>query len=417
MPIKRYLESYAEPECHLVLCQAHYSHVLVIPAYDESPDFLSRLQQVDSDNKFLLILVVNEPDNARDCPANILLEQHIKEHYTSQWVQREGFLASFAGDTFDILLVRRFGKNKPIPRKQGVGLARKIGADIACKLISEKCIQSPWIFSSDADAILPENYFNAAKNTQTAALVFNFQHIGPDNTPLTLPFQLYEHSLHYYVNGLKWAGSPYAFHTIGSCLAVHSQHYAMVRGFPKRAGGEDFYLLNKLRKTGTVVSVDKPCLRLLARESERVPFGTGPATRKISQLEKPAEQFLFYQPLIFQYLRCWLSCIKQFPDMFQRQSSIDDCLTALIQHTCNIDKRLNHQHLLITLNKMGSQKALQHALQHSKNNSTFEQHMMHWFDGFKTLKFVHHLRDHHLPSLPWQEVVKLNPPFSSSLTD
>ena len=39
--------------------------------------------------------------------------------------------------------------------------------------------------------------------------------------------------------GLEFAASPYAWHSLGSCLAVTPEAYAAVRGFPKRAGGEE----------------------------------------------------------------------------------------------------------------------------------------------------------------------------------
>ena len=48
--------------------------------------------------------------------------------------------------------------------------------------------------------------------------------------------------------GLGFAGSPYAYHSVGSTLAVRAEAYAIVRGVPKRAAGEDFYLLDKLAK-------------------------------------------------------------------------------------------------------------------------------------------------------------------------
>ena len=69
--------------------------------------------------------------------------------------------------------------------------------------------------------------------------------------------RLYEYSLRYYVAGLTYAQSPYAFHTIGSTMAVNAEHYASVRGFPRREAGEDFYLLNKLAKVGSVHTLEE----------------------------------------------------------------------------------------------------------------------------------------------------------------
>ena len=74
---------------------------------------------------------------------------------------------------------------------------------------------------------------------------------------------LYELRLHHYVLGLEYAGSPYAYHTLGSCLAVKADAYAQVRGFPKRAGAEDFYLLNKLAKLGAMPRLQGRCIRII----------------------------------------------------------------------------------------------------------------------------------------------------------
>ena len=64
-------------------------------------------------------------------------------------------------------------------------------------------------------------------------------------------------SLRYYVAGMKYARSHLThFHTIGSTMAVRASYYAKVRGFPKREAGEDFYLLNKLAKVGTVLELE-----------------------------------------------------------------------------------------------------------------------------------------------------------------
>ena len=92
---------------------------------------------------------------------------------------------------------------------------------------------------------------------------------------------MYELSLRYYVNRLEYAGSPYAFHTVGSCLAVDATSYAKVRGFPRRNAAEDFYLLNKLAKVGWIRRLRAPVIEIEARASARVPFGTGPALARV----------------------------------------------------------------------------------------------------------------------------------------
>jgi hypothetical protein len=201
-----------------------------------------------------------------------------------------------------------------IPAAQGVGLARKAGCDIALKWMSEGAISGEWIHSSDADALLPQDYFQQLDscNQRAVAAVYPFRHTPGADQNCDEATALYELRLHHYVLGLEYAGSPYAYHTLGSCLAVKAGAYAQVRGFPKRAGGEDFYLLNKLAKLGPVLKLTGKCIELQSRHSRRVPFGTGPAVEKIADNEHPSALPLFYHPLCFAALRALLTVV---PDL------------------------------------------------------------------------------------------------------
>ena len=59
----------------------------------------------------------------------------------------------------------------------------------------------------------------------------------------------YELFLRHYVLGLKLAGSPYAFHTVGSAMACTADAYVRRGGMNTRAAGEDFYFLQHLSRT------------------------------------------------------------------------------------------------------------------------------------------------------------------------
>ena len=37
------------------------------------------------------------------------------------------------------------------------------------------------------------------------------------------------------------------------------------------------------------------------------------------------------------------------------------------------------------------------------------RHFHDWFDGFRTLKLIHHVRDRVATSLPWQDAIRLAP--------
>ena len=177
-----------------------------------------------------------------------------------------------------------------------------MGADLALSLIDQGQVQTPWIFNTDADAQLPNGYFSvpgdiAARvstsigSTSMSAVVYPFFHETEDQAAAA-----YDCFLRYQTLGLRWAGSPYAYGALGSCIAVSANHYAAVRGFPPRAAGEDFYLLNKLAKTGTIWCADTSPLQLGDRPSERVPFGTGPRVKRIREGFAKGVPFTVYPP-------------------------------------------------------------------------------------------------------------------------
>ena len=133
-----------------------------------------------------------------------------------------------------ILVVDRFTPPGFFPDDQGVGLARKIGVDLCARLHASGRLASSFVHTTDADVELPNDYFDRTPAGPAAALLFPFFH-RPDVEPrLGRAVLLYEISLRYYVLGLSFAGSPYAFHTIGSTIATDVGAYMKVRGFPKR---------------------------------------------------------------------------------------------------------------------------------------------------------------------------------------
>ena len=404
--ISKYLERYAETEAHQLpdlLRERSFDYALAIPAYRESSDFVHRLTNtLFTQHACLLILIINQPDHVGISDSadssNTALWQHLlklvepdKQHYNQNRDQvfvelgfSETATETESNKRSALLLVDRFTQGRAIPPRQGVGLARKIAADIALSLIATKTVKHPWIWNSDADAHLPEDYFSVIplnkKCTQAnhAAYIYPFRHTVIDDTEenkkISSATRLYEQSLDYYVAGLRWAGSPYAFHTLGSTIAVNGEHYAQVRGFPKRAGAEDFYLLNKLVKTGTIEILDSAEIEIESRPSDRVPFGTGPAVEKLLALPELSEAQLFYHPDIFKQLKIWLA---EIPKLFD----------------CDITELGLEEGTYSTLLEMNIETAIAHAKTHSHSEAGFCRQMNTWFDGFRTLRFIHILRD------------------------
>ena len=81
--VTQYLQRYAETETIAIDLwpdnHKHYQHVVVIPAYQESSEFLQRALQSDwFQRDVLLILVVNQPDTQTDsAPQQQLFEDAV----------------------------------------------------------------------------------------------------------------------------------------------------------------------------------------------------------------------------------------------------------------------------------------------------------------------------------------------------
>ena len=296
-----------------------------------------------------------------------------------------------------VLVVNRY--SQPIPVEQGVGLARKVGADIAAKLLLDGVVTSSWIHSSDADAHLPNNYFsghcaeNIASNNSVATCC-NFYHYS-EQQDVHQANALYEQALRYYVAGLHFAQSPYAYFTIGSILSFNVFAYCRARGFPKRSAGEDFYLLNKLAKLGEIVHLSQVTIKLDARPSQRVPFGTGPAVQSILSLTDSAEEYHYYNPKVFIELK---ACLLAFETLWQYRTEPETWLASLSEIS---QQALKVVGVLSFVSKQKSAKQIQ-----------FDKQLIVWFDSFKTLKFIHALRELGLSNMPLKQAL-IKAPFES----
>ena len=409
MAMQQYLDRYAESESACSLDAAGtYDHVLCIPAYAESPGFLDQLTANIRGSNALVILIVNAPADAD--PGALATTQALAgtlvKMYPAKSVIADDMVLLNGPGRLDLLLIQHCRPGRFLDKKGGVGLARKIACDIACKLVSKGQIASPWIYTTDADAVLPADYFDGVTgldpNTVSAGL-YPFLHTQNSNKDASLAQQLYDQSMAYYVAGLSYAGSAWAFHTIGSTLVINAAHYAQARGFPKRQAGEDFYLLNKLGKIGRIACLDTSPLTLESRLSDRVPFGTGPALQKILLLDDPARDFVFYHPACFVALKVWLELAESLWSGGIKALTVDDIDNVLGEKPgefASVDTRV----LYDCLQSLEVNDALDHAFSHSKSKAVFDRHLHNWFDAFRTLKFIHWLRDNHYPSLPLQVI-------------
>ncbi len=114
----------------------------------------------------------------------------------------------------------------------------------------------------------------------------------------------YEIFLRYYVLGLNFANSEYAFHTIGSTMLCTPEAYVKVEGMNKRKAAEDFYFLEKLAKIYPIGELKSTFVYPSKRGSWRVPFGTGRSVDRY--LSNSRDEYLLYDPKSFVVLKTWL---------------------------------------------------------------------------------------------------------------
>ncbi len=423
--IRQYLQHYAAAETAALTrwptaCRYHYS--VLIPAYQEATGLLHTILQAPWFRPdVLLILVINQPEHAAETSAQHALHRAVQQSGTICWQANNLMLIAPQRPAKNacghILLVDRF--THPLPDKQGVGLARKIGADLALALIEQTFIQVPWICSTDADAHLPADYFTvlATLPNDAVAACYDFTHVAPSehaaDQAIAQATRTYEQALRYYNAGLHYAGSPYAHFSLGSLIACTAKAYAQVRGFPKRAAGEDFYLLNKLAKLGKIARAET-CIHLQARLSTRVPFGTGVSAAYIMQLNRAGTAFDYYHPQVFEALRSVLLHCQQ---LWAQRAVIDQWFNALPPASAQALRELGLAEAVYKWRRQSrnTPEPAPRSLQTQKAKQQFERQFVSWFDGLKTLRFIHLLRANAYPNLPLSQAIQ-QAPFNVALT-
>lgn len=382
--LAQYLARYAEPEAGgYSFPDERYSRALVIPMFRESARFLQALvPALDSvAGRVLVVVVVN---------ASAVADDVAREH--QQWIRdatngSEPLIASHASvapawlvplneSRHRLLVVDRAQPPWLLPPRQAVGLARKIGFDMASGCYARGQLCSPWIYSTDADATLAPGHFDA-ELSQPGARIFPFVHLPSGDEELNAATWAYECSLRYHVLGLHAARSPYAWHALGSALAVHVDTYARVRGFPKRAAAEDFYLLQKVAKLAPVHRARRPCVGIRSRRSERVPVGTGPAVVRLLQ----------GQPLLVEAPAAYCA-------LGELARAVERAATGATEL---MDELIGDGALRSEAQRQGLGVAWQRIVETTRSPQAALRRWAGWFDGLKARQLLRALRSVHAP--------------------
>lgn len=346
--------------------------VVVIPCFNEPAlniTLTDILEKSTTEEKLLVVVVIN---------SSVLTSESIVEKNRQTYLRTQEF--AFVNSTPSVKIVPIIVEG--LPRKHaGVGLARKIGMDLAIDYFLRIDNPEGIIISLDADCTISGNYFPNIINTfktdkKISVVILNFDHrVEEGDLLLERAIRQYESYIRYFENTLKCTGFPYYYHTIGSAFAVSADAYVQVGGMGRQQGGEDFYFLQKVFQMGSVKELPDVFVYPLARYSDRIPFGTGPALRKI--IEDPENEMTVYSVDSFIVLKT----LFDMKDTFFRQSE-EFIQSNIGQLHPSIKDFLIEIHFVEDINDCNSNSA---------TLVTFQKRFFHHFNAFKVIKFLNYV--------------------------
>ena len=359
--------------------------IVVIPCFNE-PDLLTTLNTLWNCKRTIncsveVIVVVNSGEDSSD---EVLGQNNITYQSVIGWIN----------DHQDDKLSFHIIHIKNLPKKHaGVGLARKIGMDEAVARFNDIKNSNGIIVCFDADCMCDKNYLVAIEkhfknNPNAIGCSIYFEHPTEGNAFDQNVYDgiiNYELFLRYYNQGLRYSGFSYAYHTVGSCMAVRSNVYQKQGGMNRRKAGEDFYFLHKIIPLGNFSEISDTCVIPSPRVSSRVPFGTGKAIEK--WLKDDSQVFLTYHPDTFTDLRAFF---QKIADLYGNNKMATQ-FPVSVQHF---------------LERNNFEEKLKEIKLNSSNQLTFRKRFFNWFDGFMVLKYVHFARDNYYDQIDVSEVSK-----------
>ena len=276
-------------------------------------------------------------------------------------------------------------------RESGAGPARRIGMDLAVARFNMDNNSGGVIISTDADSLFDSNYISeisrcfADKRVNTASIYFEHPLEGDEHHPSVYEaIAQYELYLRCYVESLRSAGHPHAFHTIGSSFAVRASAYVKQGGMNNRKAGEDFYFLQKMMLLGGYSEINSTRVIPSPRISGRVPFGTGPAVRRLSAPGAQLQQMYNY------------GAFNDISLLLEKREHFFETGKAECR---NIVKGLPES-VRSYLTENGFMEVVEEMRGNSASCTTFVKRFFAWFNGFRVLKFLNHAHNRYYEKIP-----------------
>jgi len=303
---------------------------VAIPALDELeylPQTLAAIAQQKTSYPFSVYVCVNQPNNWWE------KEDKIEICRNNQRLLQ--FLQNYS--EFPIHIIDKSSQNKGWQGNNfGVGWARKTLFEEIFKWANNEDI----IISLDADTLFNELYFQSIgdnfKHNKIEVLALPYYHKLTEDEIANRAILRYEIFLRNYFINMFFIDSPYTFTAIGSAIALKIKALRKIRNITPLSSGEDFYLLQKLRKMTSISNYNTEMVYPAARYSTRVCFGTGPAMIKGSQEDwssYPIYHFSFFEKIKETYdliPALFTKDIKtEFTDFLQKQHKTSDLWSPL----------------------------------------------------------------------------------------
>jgi hypothetical protein len=365
--------------------------VVVIPVLAEHPTLFDTLDDLAANPKeqrdvTLVICVVNNPTAPHGTTADFENNQRTLKELQHRIEDNDGVPLRLA------CIDATCGDNA-IPVNEGVGLARKIGLDWGLKLLHENSTPDRPLISLDADTHVAPNYLPAISDffdhprRWAALLPYAHPLDGPrGERAAILCYELY---LRYHTLGLAHADSPYAFYAIGSTITCTATAYAAIAGMRRRAAAEDFYFLEALAKAGPIQYIPNTAVHPAARCSTRTPFGTGQRVTRFAA--GTHNEYTLYHPASYEIVKQWLNLVNENNGADAEQ---------LLQHAHTI-----HPDLERFLREIHFLRDWEKICQNAPDAPRRLGQLHRWFDGLRTLRLIHFLRDNAYPTQPMFEAI------------
>jgi len=279
---------------------------IAIPAINEFeylPELINDLK-IQTDKVFSVLICVNNPEEWRNDPD--------KADICENNARTMDYLGSVKD--LNISLIDRSSPGKGWKGKQrGVGYARKELFEAIDRVAEDDDI----VISLDADTGLKPGFIASVRkefdrNKKALLLTNPYYHKLTGNDIHDRAILRYELYMRYYLINLLLIDSPYAFSALGSAISFRMSGYRKISGITPKEAGEDFYFVNRMKKAGEILIWNDETVYPSARESDRVPFGTGPAVTKGKAGNWDSYPFYDQEG----YLRIGETC-RLFPKLFK----------------------------------------------------------------------------------------------------